>query len=141
MITAPNCKVRSIENTTKMLLIVFFLKVWFYKLNTDFTSSHSENKLTVYHDLKRLLVDVHWVFLRLVQRNPQRLEGQSGRRVPVRLGPGASWRRNSSRAFLPPHLRPLPAPQRHLCAGGAGYNCLLALSGPFWLQDLGGWFI
>ena len=51
-----------------MLLIVFFLKVWFYKLNTDFTSSHSENKLTVYHDLKRLLVDVHWAFLRLDSR-------------------------------------------------------------------------
>ena len=32
-----------------------------------------------------------------------------------------------------------PPPQTELME--AGYNCLLALSGPFWLQDRGGCFI
>ena len=56
MITAPNCKVRTTENTTKMLLIVFFPKGLVSFVEYEFTSSHLENKLTVYHD-------VHWALL------------------------------------------------------------------------------
>ena len=141
MITAPNCKVRSIENTTKMLLIVFFLKVWFYKLNTDFTSSHSENKLTVYHDLKRLLVDVHWVLLCLVQRKSAKLEGRFRSESAGSPHSGSFFEAQFNQGVFATSCQGhSPPPQTPLC-WEAGYNCLLALSVPLWLQDRGGCFI